>query len=106
MNTPRAEYERRLAAHRAVGNEASRADAQVAWLRLLTFGLALVVGGLTWAGTASWWWLVLPSTAFLILVRWHDSVIARRVRTLKVITFYERGLARLDDRWHGTGATG
>jgi hypothetical protein len=106
VDTPRTEYQRRLAAHQAAGTGASRADAQIAWLRLLTFGVALAVGGLARAGTVSWAWLVLPVAAFIALVRWHDAVIARRDRTRKVVAFYERGIARLDDRWSGTGATG
>lgn len=106
MTTPRIEYERRLAVQRAAATEASRADAQAAWLRLLTFSVAVVVGSFAWADKVSAWWLTLPVAVFMALVRWHDDVILRRDRTLKVIAFYQRGIARLDDQWSGTGASG
>jgi hypothetical protein len=39
-------------------------------------------------------------------VRWHDRVIDKRVGAANLVTFYTRGLARLNDAWMGTGTTG
>src|SRR5207244_2538803 len=37
---------------------------------------------------------------------YHEKILARARRTLRAITFYERGLARIEDRWAGTGWAG
>jgi len=103
---PRAAYQQRLAVHQATWANASRADARAAWLRLLTFGVALVAAGFAWANRGSWWYLAGPVAVFIVLIRWHDAIIARRDTASKVIAFYERGLARLDDAWSGLGARG
>src|SRR5439155_19171723 len=52
------------------------------------------------------WWLCLPLLAFLTLVIFHSRVIRSRERMDRAAAFYERGLARLHDRWTGTGETG
>jgi hypothetical protein len=50
--------------------------------------------------------LLLPLVAFLALAVGHERVL-RALRTLRAaVLFYERGLARLEDRWSGTGETG
>ena len=43
---------------------------------------------------------------FIWLVRRHDRVIRARDAAIRGIAFYERGLARLEDRWVGTGEPG
>jgi hypothetical protein len=103
---PRQEYRHRLEVHRRAGTEATRLDARIAWLRLLAFGAAFAAVIFGAFGDLSWWWLTLPVAAFAVLIRWHDSIITRRDRTFRIVTFYERALARLDDAWAGAGATG
>ena len=50
--------------------------------------------------------VLIPAAVFLVLAIVHERVLTR-IRTLKsVIAFYERGLARLEDRWIGTGEGG
>ena len=44
--------------------------------------------------------------AFVILAVIHESVLARIRKLDAAIAFYERGLARLEDRWAGTGEGG
>jgi hypothetical protein len=52
------------------------------------------------------WWLLAPAVLFIWLVRRHDQVLRSRDAASRGIAFYERGLARLEDRWVGTGETG
>lgn len=106
MADPRQEYLTRLEARRLAVATRSAKDARIAWLRLLTFGLFLGAAVLAGRGVASWWWLSLPTGLFLFLVRWHDAVIRARDEALRAVEYYERGLARIEDRWHGLGATG
>ncbi len=52
------------------------------------------------------WWLLLPLAVFGALVIVHARVVERLERSKRAIQFYERGVARLEDRWMGTGESG
>ena len=52
------------------------------------------------------WWTLVPVAAFGALIVVHDKVIRSRKRAQRVVEFYESGLARLGDRWAGTGTPG
>ena len=59
-----------------------------------------------WRGALSGWWLVLPSAVFAGLVVWHARVARRQTFARRGLAYYDRGLARVDDRWAGTGNPG
>ncbi len=83
------------------------ADARLAWARLAIFGLGAVMAWLVFAEHALMTGaLVVPVVAFLVLVRWHARVISARDQAARAVVFYERGLARLEDRWQGGGEAG
>jgi MutS domain V len=69
------------------------AGALLAWL---AFGPHLVTA----------WVLLVLLIAFVALVIWHQRVLRRRTLAGRAIAYYERGLARLDDRWIDTGSRG
>src|SRR5262249_37237620 len=52
------------------------------------------------------WWLVLPLVVFRVLLVWHERVTRDWLRAGRSVAFFERGLARLEDRWMGTGQPG
>ena len=52
------------------------------------------------------WWLIAPVAAFLALLVYHDRVLRARELASRAVRYYERGLARIEDRWAGTGETG
>jgi hypothetical protein len=103
---PADEYRLRLDARRTLHAELSRRDLRHSNARLVAFALFLLLGGLGWAGLASYWLLVIPVVAFGVLIQRHDRVIRARDVAARAIAFYERGLARIDDRWPGTGEPG
>jgi hypothetical protein len=57
-------------------------------------------------GRVSAWTIAGPVAVFIALVRWQSTVErgARLVR--RAIRFYEAGMARIENRWQGTGETG
>jgi hypothetical protein len=57
-------------------------------------------------GYWSLWMLAGPALAFLALAIAHDRVIRARDHAARAVEFYDRGLARVEDRWSGTGPTG
>jgi len=104
--SPADEYRLRLDARRALHAELSRRDRRHSDARLATFGLFVLLLVLGWAGAATYWLLLVPVVAFGVLVQRHDRVIRARDAAARAITFYERGLARIEDRWPGTGEPG
>jgi MutS domain V len=100
------EYQTRIAARRATRDTLNVADARYASARLATVGVTVLLVVLAWRGVLGFWWLVLPAVVFTWLMRRHDRVLRARDGATRAIALYERGLARLDDRWAGTGETG
>src|SRR5262245_23019162 len=47
----------------------------------------------------SGWWTLLPVGTFVVLVARHERIRALGRRTQRAAAFYERGLARIEDRW-------
>src|SRR3569833_2385691 len=52
------------------------------------------------------WLLLVPAAAFISLAVMHEHSLRQIRDRRRSINFYERGIARIQDRWSGTGATG
>jgi hypothetical protein len=50
--------------------------------------------------------LLIPALIFVLLVVVHERVLRSLRKAKRLVEFYERGTARLEDRWMGTGDTG
>jgi len=100
------EYRARLSARRDTHARLSRIDEQFSYARLAVFAVVvlLIVGA--WRGWVAPWWIALPVIGFVALVVKHDDVIRRRDAAARAIAFYDRGLARIEDRWAGGGEPG
>jgi hypothetical protein len=90
-----------------------RVQQLVPWERLLGYGrLAVFLMGLVLAGfvfAAKWvaaGWLALPVVVFAVLLVLYDRVTRASRRAERAVGFYERGIARLEDRWAGSGEFG
>ena len=104
--SPADEYKLRLDARRTLHAELSRRDRRYSDARLATFGVFVLLLVLGWAGAVTYWLIVVPVVAFGVLLQRHDRVIRARDAAARAITFYERGLARIEDRWPGSGEPG
>jgi hypothetical protein len=104
---PRAEYVRRLEAlkttqvlyesqHRGLGI----GKLALGGVTLVVIGLALV------AKLVSVFWVAAPLFVMVVLAIIHERVLKRRGRCSRAVAYYERALARIDNRWMGTGETG
>ena len=103
---PGDEYQRRLTARRTAAEALRREDSRISYGRLAAVILALAAGTAAWLDAITPLWLLLPAAGFLVLAVRHDRVLRGMRAAERAAAFYERGLARLDDRWAGDGATG
>ena len=106
MTTPSAEYSRRLEQRRAEEGRWSRQDARLAYTRLGVFAVAVVLLVLAIRGNTTPWLIAAPAVVFGALLHAHDRVLRNLTSSRRAIAFYERGLARIEDRWIGTGEPG
>jgi hypothetical protein len=106
MQAPAPAYQARLQRYRSDYAARELIDARLGAARLTVFGAGAVLAVLAARGTVAWWWMAAPGGVFLALAVWHDRVIRAKERAAALVDFYERGLARIEDRWIGTGPTG
>ena len=105
--SPREQYQTRLDKAHELATLEDRREARLADARLAVFLVAGTVAlAAFWLRWLSGWWLLLPTLAFGLLVILHDRVAKARDRARELTSLYERGLARVDDRWIGIGRDG
>jgi hypothetical protein len=76
-------------------------------IRLLIVVLTLVAAWFSLHRDAfSPWWLLSSLVLFLIVAILHADLLRRRTCAERAVAFYRNGLARIEDRWVGTGQTG
>lgn len=101
------EYRARLDQRRQVSERLERQFRRIGNARLAAgiaaVAVAFLVFGEVWISV---WWLLVPIALFGALVGVHARVVERLEREKRAIQFYERGIARLEDRWVGSGETG
>ncbi len=99
-----AEYRGRLADRTANAERWRRLDGRLSNARLAVFAIGAAQGFATFGThTLPGLWLLPTALAFVALLVAHDRVIQARRRADRSTAFYERGIARLEDRWAGTG---
>lgn len=104
---PHAEYRKRLEARRALVAAHEGRHILLGNLRLAVVLAAAALAWLSFAeGLLTPWWLIAPLAVFTALAVVHDRVLQARRQAARAVTFYERGQARLEDRWMGAGEAG
>ena len=72
--------------------------------------LAVVAAGVAWESLRrhdlSPWWLAVPIVVFVCIAAYHSHILRARDLAQRAVAFYRNGLARIEDRWAGTGQTG
>jgi len=105
-SAPAAEYRARLQLRRDSHIQLTRLDLRYSYARLAVFLAAIATAVFAWKDMVTWWFLLAPIVCFLVLVQMHDRVVRAREAVKRAISYYERGLARIEDRWIGTGEPG
>ena len=104
---PHGDYRNRLAQRKAARDECERRTWRVSLLRLATALLLIAILWLAFGRAAfSSWFVSIPVLIFAGLVLYHGRLIRAEHRATRAIAFYERGLERIENRWHGKGTAG
>lgn len=103
---PRTEYLRRIEERRATSAQQFQRFRKLGFIRLAALAIGLILLWFVVFGGLSAWWLALPAVVFIALGRVQARITEARLRCERAARLYEQGLARLDDRWAGSGASG
>ena len=105
--SPLAEYQTRLADRQQVAERESKAFRRIGNLRLAVGIAGVIVCFFVFGETVvPPIWLTLPFVLFIALVVMHARIVERLERANRAVAFYQKGLARLDNRWIGNGESG
>jgi hypothetical protein len=104
--TPAQVYTQRLHELNLVQAAEQRREARLGYSKLAVAAVTLISAVLFLHYTKALEFLLLPVCAFMLLAVLHEKAIRSLRYRSRAITFYQRGLARLEDRWSGTGETG
>jgi hypothetical protein len=107
LSQPHAEYSQHLAARQQTVAAKDALHKQIGNAKLATVIVAIIVLWLSLKAEAiSTYWLAIPIVIYVSLAVAHEFALRALAHARTAVAFYERGLARLDDRWAGTGASG
>jgi hypothetical protein len=101
------EYKQRLKDRECRVAHHEQIHIRLGYVRLL---LALVAAGIAWESlwrhALSPWWMVMPLILFVLIAAIHSRILRSQELAQRGASFYRKGLARIEDRWAGTGQTG
>lgn len=106
LTDPREEYARRLAARRASLNHEQQRSRKIWIWRRVVFAIIALMIILALEHIVPWWAVAALVIVFIALMAIHQRVQASVARFERAVKFYERGVARLEDNWSGSGETG
>lgn len=107
MTHPRAEYEKRLKTHEEVAAVFERHHLRIGGAKLATVVAGIIVAVFAVSnGRISALWILVPVGVFVALGVAHEYVLRAKARAETAAALYRRGIARIDDKWPGTGSTG
>jgi len=104
---PRLEYSNRLDSYLNTLSAKDLLHRKIGNAKLLAVIAAFFFGYLSFYRNlfAPFWPLVLIGV-YLTLALWHELVLRAKTRATTAADYYRRGIARMEDRWAGTGQTG
>lgn len=105
MPTPLETYRARLAERQAVAAARERSHVALGNAKVAVFMLVLIYWAVTVQGNPNTVLIGAAVTAFVALSVWHELVMRARARAQAAVAFYTDGIARIEDRWVGTGKT-
>jgi hypothetical protein len=107
MPDPRAAYSQRLAAYEELASAENGVHIRIGNFKLAVVGSGLLLAWICFhRGSPSSYWLLLPVALYAALAIAHEQILRARSRAETAAGFYRKGMARIEDRWAGTGQPG
>jgi hypothetical protein len=105
--SPSEEYQKRQKAREMRVSHFEKVHRRFGNIRLFLVIATLIAGWFSLHLDAfSPWWLLVAVAVFLAIAILHAKVLRQRTCAERAVDFYRKGLARIEDRWPGTGQTG
>jgi hypothetical protein len=107
VSDPHLEYSKRLQTYLDIVSVKNRVHIRVGNSKLAVVAAGLVLAWLSFAKhLLPSYGLLVPLGLYAILAIFHERTIRERSRAETAAAFYRKGIARIEDRWAGTGQTG
>lgn len=107
VGNPKLEYTERLSALRLLESKTARGDKVLGMSKIFMFAILLIfVAWLAKHHPSQIFFVLIPALGLLFLIVLHERVLKFLKHHRRLIAWYERGMARLEDRWCGGGTTG
>lgn len=106
MESPRDVYSRLLAENQARIARGRMLDRRLGWAKVTVFAIAAILAIALLHTPRRLPYVAIPAAVFAVLAVAHENLLRRLREQERVSQFYERGLARLDGAWPGTGEGG
>jgi hypothetical protein len=104
---PHADYTQRLASGEQTVAAKDALHEQIGNAKLATVIIGIFLLWLSLKDEViSTYWLALPVLVYAALALAHEFTLRALAHARTAVAFYQRGLARLEDRWSGSGASG
>src|SRR5438094_2825921 len=105
--SPEFEYSKRLSEREAT---VKRLQQKHIWLGNVRIALFIAIAILWWKagvkGSPYFYWLAAAILVFIGLIVVHRRIVRTMQTAKRAAALYQRGLARIEDRWSGSGDTG
>ena len=103
---PAALYSERLNQLQLVQAADQKRERQLGFAKVAIAAVTLLSAIILLYFTKLIWMLLLPVVIFVWLAVWHETRLNQIRWRRRAMTFYERGIARIQNRWTGAGETG
>ncbi|MEO6983687.1 MAG: mismatch repair protein [Edaphobacter sp.] len=104
---PSEQYRQRQQAREAQVRRFEKIHIRLGNLRLLIVLAALAIGWWSfYLDSLSDWWLLAPAAVFAATAIYHAHILRQQSCAERAVNVYRNGLARIEDRWIGTGNQG
>jgi hypothetical protein len=101
------EYKQRLKDRESRVADREQVHVRLGYARLSLALVAAVIGWESfWRQSLSPWWIAAPLLLFVFVAAIHSRILRSRELAQRGVSFYQKGLARIEDHWAGTGQTG
>ncbi len=106
MESPRDVYTQSLKENQARVARGRIVDRRLGWTKVAVFAIAAIAAVALLHTPRKLGYVAIPGAVFIVLAVVHENLLRRLREQERVSQFYERGLARLDGQWAGTGEGG